>query len=69
MIGILLSETAELIYTLGKFSFNGATWVYNWYYDIPTSEELTIKGLKTRVETLEKYINTKEAVKIPEKLD
>ena len=42
MIGILLSETAELIYTLGKFSFNGATWVYNWYYEIPTSEELTI---------------------------
>ena len=69
MIGILLSETMELIYTLGKFSFNGATLVYNWYYEIPTSEELTIKGLKTRIETLEKYINTKEAVKIPEKLD
>lgn len=69
MIGILLSETAELFYTLGKFSFNGATWVYNWYYDIPTPEELTIIGLKTRVETLEKYINTKDAVKVSEKLD
>jgi hypothetical protein len=54
MIGILLSETAELIYTLGKFSFNSATWAYNWYYDIP--EEPTIENLKIRIKKLEDLV-------------
>ncbi len=51
MIGILLSETIELMYTLGKFSVNGATWAYNWYYEIP--EEPTIDELKNRIKKLE----------------
>jgi len=54
MIGILLSETAELIYTLGKFSVNSATWAYNWYYEIP--EEPTIEKLKMRVKKLEDLV-------------
>ena len=62
MIGILLSETAELIYTLGKFSFNSATWAYNWYYDIP--EEQTIENLKIRIKKLEELVEEK----IPKKL-
>jgi hypothetical protein len=54
MIGILLSETLELMYTLGKFSVNGATWAYNWYYDIP--EEPTIADLKARIKKLEDLV-------------
>ena len=54
MIGILLSETLELMYTLGKFSVNGATWAYNWYYDIP--EEPTIANLKARIKKLEDLV-------------
>lgn len=54
MIGILLSETMELIYTLGKFSVNGATWAYNWYYEIP--EEPTIEDLKARIQKLEELV-------------
>jgi len=62
MIGILLSETAELIYTLGKFSFNSATWAYNWYYEIP--EEPTIENLKIRIKKLEELVEEK----IPKRL-
>jgi len=54
MIGILLSETLELMYTLGKFSVNGATWAYNWYYD--TTEEPTIEDLKARIKKLEDLV-------------
>ena len=54
MIGILLSESLELMYTLGKFSVNGATWAYNWYYDIP--EEPTIEDLKARIKKLEDLV-------------
>ena len=51
MIGILLNETIELAYTLGKWTYYGGKWVFEWYYG--TSEQTE---LETKIELLQNDI-------------
>ena len=61
MIGYLLYEAADLVYTLGKLGYKGVRATYYWYYDLEYPEveqiknkEKVIEQLKKRVEMLEK---------------
>ena len=61
MIGILLSETFELFYTLGKATYNGSTALYRWYYELEEEEtkdlqqlEHAMKEMKDQIEELKK---------------
>ena len=38
MLGIILSETAEVVYTIIKLSWSGGTSIYNWYYGEESEE-------------------------------
>ena len=62
MIGILLTETMELVYTLGKFGYDGSIWTYNWYYGIVPEEKCDkeIKELKERIKKLEQLVENDE---------
>jgi hypothetical protein len=56
MIGILLSETFELFYTLGKATYDGSAALYKWYYEIEDEEIKDIKKLENKVEEMEKQL-------------
>lgn len=59
MIGILLNETIELAYTLGKWTYYSGKWIYSWYYDISEPNELDtkIKHLQNEIDDLHNEIN------------
>ena len=62
MLGIILSETAEVVYTIIKLSWSGGTSIYNWYYGEESEEEEEKKEiilLKNRIDTLEKKLEDK----------
>ena len=52
MIGFIISEGVELIYSILKITINTGYGVYNWYYDENSTEK--IQKLKNRIEKLEK---------------
>jgi len=65
MIGFLLYEAADLVYTIGKLGYNTSRAAYYWYYgeeypeiqkDIDEKEknEEHIKLLEKRIQQLEK---------------
>ena len=58
MIGILLSEAVELVYTLGKWTYCSGKLVYEWYYDIheQTDLEKKIENLQNQVIELQQKI-------------
>lgn len=41
MIGFIIYETVDILYTLGKLTYNGGKYVYNWYYPEPETEKIT----------------------------
>ena len=59
VLGFILYEAVDIVYTVGKLTVNGGKYVYNWYYDIDESNEIEnnkdeqIKDLIKRIEYLE----------------
>ena len=61
VLGFLLYEAVDVAYHVGKITFNGASFIYNWYYDINIhnldnkvrNDEEHIKKLEERVKQLE----------------
>ena len=64
MIVFLLTEAIEVLFTLGKVSYNGIAWIYNWYFNISIEEQkkLEMKSLEERVKELEKLLKEKEEI-------
>ena len=64
MIVFLVTEAIEVLFTLGKVSYNSIAWLYNWYFNIPIEEQkkLEMKSLEERVEELEKLLKEKEGI-------
>ena len=60
MIGFLLTEAIDILYSLGKLSYNGAAWLYYWYTNAPVSKQksLEMKSLDERVKELERLVNS-----------
>ena len=54
MIGFIISESVELMYSILKITFNAGCGVYNWYYDENSEEKL--EKLENRIEKLENQI-------------
>ena len=54
MLGILLTESVEVIYSLAKITFDAGRGIYYWYYDEETPERKEIHKLEERIAELEK---------------
>jgi len=71
MIVFLLTEAIEVLYALGKVSYSGILWLYNWYFNKSPEEqkEIALKSLEERVKELEDLLreNTNLTVPIAEK--
>jgi hypothetical protein len=53
MLGIILSETLEVAYTLLKYTYTSSIGIYNWYYSIEDEKDQTIRELTKRIQKLE----------------
>lgn len=42
VLGFLLYESIDVIYNVGKITYNGITYTYNWYYGL-TPQDLNNK--------------------------
>jgi len=62
MIVFLITEALDILYTLGKVSYKGIIWIYNWYFNISPEEqkELEMKTLEERVQELERLLKENE---------
>ena len=59
VLGFILYEAVDIVYSVGKLTVNGGKYVYNWYYDIDELNEIEnnkdqqMKNLIKRIEYLE----------------
>ena len=59
MIVFLITEAIDILYSLGKLSYNGVAWLYYWYtHTTPEKQkELELKTLEERVKELERLVS------------
>ena len=60
MLGILLSEGVEVMYSIVKITYEASRGVYYWYYDEENPDNKKIKNLENRIEDLEKKLNNEK---------
>ena len=60
MLGILLNEGVEVMYSIVKITYEASRGVYYWYYDEEKPENKKIKNLENRIEELEKQLNNEK---------
>ena len=59
VLGFILYETFDVLYHAGSMTYNGTSYLYNWYYGIKdesTLKENEVKLLKMRIEDLERRL-------------
>ena len=49
VLGFILYESLDIVYNVGKLSYNGVAGLYNWYYDVKSNDVEEIERL-TRLE-------------------
>lgn len=60
MLGILLSEGVEVMYSIVKITYEASRGIYYWYYDEENPDNKKIKNLENRIEELEKKLNNEK---------
>ncbi len=45
VLGFLLYEAVDLVWNFGGMTYRGAKNAYNWYYEVPTVDDIEIKKL------------------------
>jgi predicted RNase H-like nuclease (RuvC/YqgF family) len=60
MLGILLNEGVEVMYSIVKITYEASRGVYYWYYDEEKPENKKIKNLENRIEELEKQLKNEK---------
>jgi len=60
MLGILLSEGVEVMFSIVKITYEASRGVYYWYYDEENPDNKKIKNLENRIEELEKKLNNEK---------
>ena len=46
VLGFLLYEAVDFVWHFGKITHNGSKYVYDWYYEVPTPDDIEISKLK-----------------------
>ena len=46
VLGFILYEAVDFVWHFGKMTYNGSKYVYDWYYEIPSADEIEIDKLK-----------------------
>ena len=60
MLGILLSEGVEVMFSIVKITYEASRGVYYWFYDEENPDNKKIKNLENRIEELEKKLNNEK---------
>ena len=58
VLGFLLYEAADFTWHFGKLIYNGTKSVYDWYYDVPTQDDIEIDKLiilEQKIDKLESF--------------
>lgn len=58
VLGFLLYEAADFTWHFGKIIYNGSKYAYNWYYEVPTPDEIEIDKLVI----IERKLNRLESI-------
>ena len=58
MLVFLITEAIDILYSLGKISYNSIAWLYYWYTNTSPEKqkELQMKTLEERISELERLI-------------
>jgi len=62
VLGFLLYEAVDLAWNFGGMTYRGGKYVYDWYYQVPSKDDIEImdlQELKKRMEVLEQLIREK----------
>jgi hypothetical protein len=54
VLGFILYESMDIVYNVGKISYNGVKGVYNWYYDVKTEDQQEIERLDRLEDKIDK---------------
>ena len=62
VLGFILYEAVDFVWHFGKLTWDGTKYVYNWYYEIPTNDEIEINKLtllENKIKHLEDLLEKK----------
>lgn len=71
VLGFLLYEAVDFTWHFGKMVYNGTKYAYDWYYEVPTSDEIEIDKLviiERKLDKLEHILEKDEFQKLLQKL-
>jgi len=71
VLGFLLYEAADFTWHFGKLIYNGTKGVYDWYYEVPTQDDIEIDKLviiEKKLDKLEHILEKDEFQKLLQKL-
>ena len=57
VLGFILYESIDLVYNIGKLSYNAISGTYNWYYGVQSPEIVERELEMTKIEELEAKID------------
>ncbi len=71
VLGFLLYEAVDFTWHFGKMIYNGSKYAYNWYYEVPTPDDIEIDKLviiEKKLDRLESILEKDEFQKLLNKL-
>ena len=70
VLGFLLYEAVDLAWNFGGMTYRGGKNIYNWYYQVPSQDDIEIKELeeiKKRMAVLEDLLRSQQSKKLDDK--
>ena len=70
VLGFLLYEAVDLAWNFGGMTYRGGKYIYNWYYQVPSHDDIEIKELeeiKKRMAVLEDLLRSQQSKKLHDK--
>ena len=71
VLGFLLYEAVDFTWHFGKMIYNGSKYAYNWYYEVPTPDDIEIDKLvsiERKLDRLDSILEKDEFQKLLHKL-
>jgi hypothetical protein len=66
VLGFILYESMDIVYNVGKISYNGVKGVYNWYYEVKTDDQQELERLdrlENKIDKLSKLFEDEDLKK------